>query len=151
MKNIKKNGQAALEFLMTYGWAIVMVSGLVAGLVYIMPHPNTMTVNKCLFGTGVSCLGVQLTEDNLTIIIKNGMGTTIRDIDVTMTSPVFINCTESTNILRADERLVVTCDNTLDAVGGKDTRAKMYFSYRKINEGYTFGSVGDVYVKYTGS
>ncbi|HLD19385.1 MAG TPA: hypothetical protein VJB90_05255 [Candidatus Nanoarchaeia archaeon] len=54
MKNTK--GQAAIEFLMTYGWAIMTVLGVVGVLLYFnFLNPSLLLPDKCELGYRLSC------------------------------------------------------------------------------------------------
>lgn len=54
MKNSKK-GQAAMEYLMTYGWAIMVIVIVLAVLVFYLPR-LIKTPEMCMFeSTGFSC------------------------------------------------------------------------------------------------
>lgn len=73
MKKMKK-GQAAMEYLMTYGWAILIVLAIMAILIY-MVRPQQM--ETCNVAVPLQCEPEHYTVDtsgNLTIRIKN-MGT----------------------------------------------------------------------------
>ena len=52
MKNAKK-GQAALEYLMTYGWAILVIV-IVLGILLLL-FTNMSKVQRCMTPVGFSC------------------------------------------------------------------------------------------------
>ena len=55
MKNMKS--QAALEFLMTYGWAILVVLVAVGALAYFgVLNPDRFLPTKCTLQAGIACL-----------------------------------------------------------------------------------------------
>ena len=57
MKFFKKS-QAAMEFLMTYGWAILVVLAAIAALAYFgVLSPEKFLPEKCLIETGITCIG----------------------------------------------------------------------------------------------
>ncbi len=146
IKKTKSRGQAALEFMMTYGWAMLLLTALVAGLVYVMPHPKTVIANKCLFGSSIPCLGSQLSENNLTIVLRNGLGQSIYNVSANMTMPLDEACTVSNTTIRAEERLVITCnDNNMT----DDSRIRVELRYKKTRDGYDQIIIGELYAKYT--
>jgi hypothetical protein len=68
-------GQAALEFLMTYGWAILVVLIVIGALAYFgVLNPNILVPPKCTLETGLSCKDYRITEDKITLSLENGMG-----------------------------------------------------------------------------
>ncbi|MGV8141154.1 MAG: hypothetical protein ACP5NW_01790 [Candidatus Woesearchaeota archaeon] len=74
MKNFR--GQAALEFMMTYGWAILVVLAAIGALSYFgILSPSRFTPDTCLASSGFACPGKPiLGTTNLTFSIVNGMG-----------------------------------------------------------------------------
>lgn len=77
-----KKGQAALEFLMTYGWAILVVLVVIGALAYFgVLNPNILVPEKCTLATGISCDDYTMSAtDDLMFRFGNGMG---RDVIVT--------------------------------------------------------------------
>ncbi len=52
----KKRGQAALEFLMTYGWAFLVIMIMVGALAYFgVLDPTRFLPDRCSFGTPLLC------------------------------------------------------------------------------------------------
>ena len=85
---MKKRGQAAIEFLMTYGWAILVVLVVIGALAYFgILNPQQFLPQKCQFSTGFYC------QDNIikstgggTIRVNNGLGNDIRVYHLNFTS-----------------------------------------------------------------
>ncbi len=78
----KKRGQAALEFLMTYAWAILVVIIIIGALAYFgVLSPDTLVPDKCTFSTGLACKDFSYTytasNANITLLLTNGLGKTI--------------------------------------------------------------------------
>jgi len=147
----KNRAQAALEFMMTYGWALLLLTALVGGLVYIMPHPRSLVPNKCIFGSGIPCLGTQLSSNNLTIILRNGLGQSIYNITANASAENQADCIVSNSTARAEERITLTCPNVV--AGGlnvtEDTKIQVQLIYKKVSSGYDQLVIGDIYAKYT--
>jgi hypothetical protein len=79
-----KKAQAAMEFLMTYGWAILVVLVVIGALAYFgVLNPQQFLPKKCQFGTGIVCVDHIITEAAAgdQILLNNGMGTDIQ-VDV---------------------------------------------------------------------
>jgi len=72
MKN--NQGQAAMEFLMTYGWAILVVIAAIAALSYFgVLNTNQFTSHKCILETsGIACVDSKVNEDSVSLILRNG-------------------------------------------------------------------------------
>src|SRR3989338_11413651 len=73
----KKRGQAALEFLMTYGWAFLVVLVVLGTLTYFgILNPSFLLPEKCQLQLGLYCRDHRIDADNRAISLKleNGMG-----------------------------------------------------------------------------
>ncbi len=73
-------GQAAVEYLMTYGWAILILV-TVLGILYSVGilNPQSYTQEECLFQPSLKCESLSLnTNGEVGITLRNGMGFPIR-------------------------------------------------------------------------
>jgi hypothetical protein len=145
-----RKGQFAIEFMSTYGWALLILMAALGALVYFMPNFRAITSEKCTFGPGVACLGTQLTEENLTIALRNSMGQTIYNVSVNTTLPIVMRCDIINTTIRADQRFLVSCDN--QGAGNleitTDSRIALQLNYKKTRDGYDQVIKGDLYAKY---
>ena len=74
----KGRSQAAMEFLMTYGWAILVVLAAIAALAYFgVLSPEKFLPEKCILQPGMACVSHRVDSDKVTLIISNGLGRTI--------------------------------------------------------------------------
>mgnify|MGYP001558010057 CR=1 FL=1 len=75
---LNKKSQAAMEFLMTYGWAILVVLAAIAALAYFgVLSPEKFLPEKCLIETGFTCISSKVEAAQSTIVFQNGYGRTI--------------------------------------------------------------------------
>jgi hypothetical protein len=80
---MNKKGQAALEFMMTYGWAILVVLAAIGALSYFgVLNPTKLTPDTCLASSGMGCAGKPMisydgTDSILVFTVVNGMGITV--------------------------------------------------------------------------
>jgi hypothetical protein len=80
----RKKSQAAMEFLMTYGWAILVVIVVIAALAYfgVLDPSKFLMPSQCQLPAGLSCLDhrvyVQGVTNKLELNIKNNLGTAIQ-------------------------------------------------------------------------
>jgi len=76
MKILRNKGQAALEFMMTYGWAILVVLAAIGALSYFgILNPSKFTPDTCLASSGFACPGKPIVNDtSVTFSIVNGLG-----------------------------------------------------------------------------
>jgi hypothetical protein len=76
-----RKGQTAMEYLMTYGWAILIIMVVLAVLFYLgILNPGRLTPSQCTFSAGISCTTYKLktTSSNLTLQIGQGIGKTMK-------------------------------------------------------------------------
>ena len=85
---MNKKAQGALEFLMTYGWAFLVILVMIGALAYFgVLSPTRFLPEKCMFASGMNCVGYKIDSslDEIKLKLENGMGQTINiqtiDID----------------------------------------------------------------------
>src|SRR3989338_5732435 len=73
-----------MEFLMTYGWAILVVLVVIGALSYFgVLSPATLLPEKCTFPVQINCVDHQVQDASLTLIMLNGA---VRDMQVSLIS-----------------------------------------------------------------
>ncbi len=73
-----KKSQAAMEFLMTYGWAILVVLAAIAALAYFgVLSPEKFLPEKCLVETGFTCISSKVESSQSTIVLQNSYGRSV--------------------------------------------------------------------------
>ena len=83
-----KKAQAAMEFLMTYGWAILVVLAAIGALAYFgVLSPDKFMPSKCLVTGGFSCVEYKITTTEVRFYLQNNLGA---DANVT-----FVNVTNA--------------------------------------------------------
>ena len=79
---MQKRGQAAMEFLMTYGWALLVVLIAIGALAFFgVLNPSRFLPQSCVLGPGLACEDFKVTVNDRSIYmnVRNGLG---RDLDV---------------------------------------------------------------------
>jgi hypothetical protein len=74
---MNRKGQSALEFLMTYGWAILVVLAAIGALAYFgVLNPSNFLPDQCTASTGFGCVGKPVidTTGNILFVMTNGQG-----------------------------------------------------------------------------
>ncbi len=71
-----RKAQAAMEFLMTYGWAILVVLVAIGALAYFgVLNPSKFLPSSCVITPGISCDDHRVRSDgSATIVLRNGVG-----------------------------------------------------------------------------
>ena len=82
-----KKSQVALEFLMTYGWAILVVLVAIGALAYFgVLSPDKFLPSKCILQTGITCLDHKATSANVQVVMQNSLGYDVDTISVVSAS-----------------------------------------------------------------
>ncbi|MBI3027534.1 hypothetical protein HYY70_05475 [Candidatus Woesearchaeota archaeon] len=85
--------QAAMEFLMTYGWAILVVLAAIAALAYFgVLSPAKFLPEKCILEPGFLCEGHKVETSKITLVLANtveGKTVTVNSITVGSCSSAF--------------------------------------------------------------
>jgi hypothetical protein len=76
-----------MEFLMTYGWAILVVLAAIAALAYFgVLSPDKFVPDKCVVqGGGLSCDEFNAIDDTITVVVSNNGGKNYENVTVTFT------------------------------------------------------------------
>lgn len=135
-KDLKKRGQAALEFLTTYGWAFMVILVMIGALAYFgVLNPDRFLPERCSIGPEFSCDehilsagGYNRSSGEMRVVLSNQVGDDITNATVEEVSwdgesgydgsaECTFNRTNgtpidwSTDIIRAGEQLELRCNN----------------------------------------
>ena len=93
---MKKRGQAAMEFLMTYGWALLIVLVAIGALAYLgVLNPARFVPPKCDLSPGIACTTFKAdfsgdafgsTGEYIAVRMQNGLGETLSSVTLTLSS-----------------------------------------------------------------
>ncbi len=150
-----KRGQAAMEFLLTYGWAILVALLVIGALAYFgVLNPQRLLPTKCEFSGQVKCLDKQLVKstDQFRIRLLNGVGNPIQ-----VTAAKF-NSSQLTGIGTCDatglpldigpsgEETITFTGCTVPGNVGQGTRMRgaVYLSYTDKSTSFPHVDVGSV-------
>lgn len=80
---MKKRGQVALEFLMTYGWAIFAMLAVIAALAFFgVFNVDQFIVERCQFSTGIICVDSVIAPSGVTVAIQNAMSVDVEQVSL---------------------------------------------------------------------
>ena len=78
-----KKGQAALEYMMTYGWVILLFLIAIAALAYFgVLNPSRFLPNHCTLAPGFSCDDFKVTSSTIELVLRNGVGEILTTIEI---------------------------------------------------------------------
>ncbi|MEK6934652.1 MAG: hypothetical protein AABW46_02130 [Nanoarchaeota archaeon] len=83
-----RRGQAAMEFLMTYGWAILVVLIAIGALAYFgVLNPSRFLPSSCTLMPGLSCEAFKVDATaaggHIRVDIQNGIGQDLTAVSIT--------------------------------------------------------------------
>jgi len=166
--NNSKKGQAALEFLTTYGWAFIVILVMIGALSYFgVLNPKGLLPEKCLFEQPFNC--VDYTADltagspgslSLSFYLRNNLGTSLKMkvADMNVTSPNYngtaptctVDGVSSEKSLGANEEVEVVCKfNSIEDFPSSEGDKVRFFvksTYKESNGKYYHPFTGELFV-----
>ena len=110
-----KRVQAALEFILSYGWAIIAVLAAIAALAYFgILDPGKFIPEKCVLPAGMSCLDYRVESYRVILVLQNAQGDAITVDEVGVSSNGQKCQFNETTIINNNEKAIFTieqCDN----------------------------------------
>ena len=136
-------GQAALEFLTTYGWAFMVILVAIGALSYLgVTNPDRFIPERCISSQGISCTDHQVTSEQARIFVSNDLGVMIHlegtSFNLTSTSTgeiVSEGCIAADGLsIPPNGRKEITCDVSSSSLTS-GTRERLEFSGEYRREG----------------
>ncbi len=147
MIKMSKKSQAALEFIMTYGWAILVVLVAIGALSYFgVLNPGRYLPAKCTLQPGIACTDSKVTNGGaggvgqMTIRITNSIGSDISGITV-KTSNCGTDSSTPSLVNGASATYTITCAATLST---SKYSGQLNVSYVINDTGISHNNVGDL-------
>ena len=145
---MEKKGQAAMEFLMTYGWAIlaaVIAIGVLAYFGVFSPGKYTTgatVVNPPFYADG----GIATASSGVSLELRNNGGEDL-DVQSVTVSGCGTNSNPITIVAGENEVIVVTCNPVLNE--GDNIKEDVTITYRKAGSALDLTSTGTISSKVT--
>ncbi len=135
---LRRHGQVAIEYLMTYGWALIALA-IVLGALYMafFPNPQELVPEACSFTDDFTCLDAMVTRNGLlNMSLRNLVGTRVNVTNVICDyggeSYTTIN---NINNIGSGEQFYAFC-GTGEMMEDKLVRLRVHVDY--IPEGFLF-------------
>ena len=72
-----------MEFLMTYGWAILVVLVAIGALAYFgVLSPEKFLPSTCVLPSGIACIDHKAEATGVTLVVRNGLGYDLANVTV---------------------------------------------------------------------
>ncbi len=132
----RRRAQAAMEFLMTYGWAILVVLAAIVSLAYFgVLNPAKFFPDSCTMPStsGMACLDFRVDPDSAVLLIMNSGGR-----DVIINNVTVGDCSAFFGIDLPDgSQYVFNLTGCSFGVSGKKISEDVVFSYTDLMSGFT--------------
>ena len=145
-----KRAQAAMEFLMTYGWAILVVLAAIAALAYFgVLSPDRFLPEKCTLPSGVACLDFTGSTTQVSLVIQNSAGFDMHNVTVYVNGTTSsLTCTDAggDSTLTDGERDTFTCTPSPALSSGK-FKGTLSIDYTNAQTTMTHTKSGELILK----
>jgi hypothetical protein len=142
---MKKKGQAAMEFLMTYGWAI-LAAIIVIGVIAIYFRPSTLTTEQVIVTAPFYGVGAAVGSTTVDVEIRNNGGETL-DLETTPATLSVGTCTgvtASVDPMTAGSTSVLAFTGCTLGSAGDSINADISISYKRPSSSLVLTSTGTV-------
>ena len=143
---INRKSQAALEFIMTYGWAILVVLVAIGALAYFgVLSPDKFLPSRCTLQSGIACLDFTVVSTgastgDITVVLQNSVG-----FDLTGVSIDIQTCpTASAPISLSNGEKAAPVTLTGCTVQGAKYSGYINVTYTTTDSGLTHHNIGDI-------
>ncbi len=148
-----KRAQAALEYIITYGWGFIVILIVLGGLAYMgYLNPSRYVPARCGFGVQLECTdyrieagilnnnGDLVDNGNITIVLRNNLGADINITQITTASGINIKKyqTVATSIIPKGKsnNFTITLIQTADSIAlieGERASVPLIVTFKRSN------------------
>lgn len=151
-------GQAALEFLTTYGWAFLVILVMIGALAYFgVLNPSKMLPDRCMFSTEIQCVESKVVGDQggngvLMFRVRNNLGSmasfSFGATDFTYNSQA-TNCVVTDNgiDIRSGSIIEINCTFSNTFLANEKVKFEVNATYRKSGGTYWNPIKGEIYAQ----
>ena len=143
-----RKSQAAMEFLMTYGWAILVVLAAIAALAYFgVLSPEKFLPEKCILQPGIACVSHKVEPAQVTLVISNGLGRTMIIDSITVGS---CSSTFTEEMLSGTDHTFVIGGSCSNGIAKDKFKGDITMSYTEKDTNLTKTAYGNLNTKIEG-
>ena len=140
---LHKKSQAAMEFLMTYGWAILVVLAAIVALAYFgVMSPSRFLPESCTLPStsGLACLDFTLSPSSASLFLTNGGG---RDLVVNNVTVGSCSAYFGQNFADGSSYLFNLTGCSFGSAGEK-VKKPLVVSYTDVSSGFSKEAAGSI-------
>ncbi|MCF7871767.1 hypothetical protein K9L97_01925 [Candidatus Woesearchaeota archaeon] len=143
-----KRGQAALEFLTTYGWAFMVILVMIGALAYFgVLNPQNLIPDQCAITSGFSCRDTLLNTTTISLLVVNNMGETISitGFDASQSTGTIIDTpTLPTGTVNDGNEFTITAPVTAVLTSGSKEKLGFEITYVKSSGEFPHKATGTI-------
>lgn len=157
----QSKAQSAIEYLTTYGWAVLLILVVIAALFYLgVINPKSVLQSSCFFPADLTCRGYAL-NTSAYVALDFGQATG-HPINITkfkcsaernatptaLSSPITIANGDHRLITNGTQQCYTSTGTVATGTAGNPYKGKFFVEYIELDTGFTHLVVGDVSLKY---
>jgi len=124
-----------MEFLMTYGWVILVILVAISALAYFgVLSPGKNLPETCIFFPGISCDDFKADSNSVTLVITNGGGKDLENVVFTVmgAGPCEDDSTNPETLSDGETKtFTIICSDNLES--GNSFKREIKMDYKEIN------------------
>ena len=135
-----------MEFLLTYGWAILVVLVAIGALAHFgVLNPKNSLPEFCFFFPGISCTDFKVDTNGVTLVVINGMGKDLAEFSVEISGMDLVCRGDSSPeiILMSGDEATLFIDCRVEAKAGTRFAKDLKISYLEIG-GFLHNRLGEI-------
>lgn len=151
-----RKGQAALEFMSTYGWAVMVVLIAIAALTYFGVFDfEGLVPDQCLLSDGFGCQDHQLSAGSdglldVLFVLENQLP---QSMNISAVNVTCYDCNSGvgssqlcgvSQIIKASSSVEVSCADIGSVVTGKKVTLEISFDYTPVGKRYPKPATGKI-------
>ncbi|MFT4297664.1 MAG: hypothetical protein ACMXX5_00550 [Candidatus Woesearchaeota archaeon] len=129
--------QAAMEFLMTYGWALLVVLIAIAALAFFgLLNPSRFLPERADLGPGLVVQDSYVDEYKVVLLVHNGLGQTLQNFDITVDDCLCAPRTSNSITFTAGSTEIFEIYCTVNSAANSRFRSNLRASYTTRTAGH---------------
>lgn len=140
-----RKAQVALEFMMTYGWALFVVFAAIGTLFYLdLFNFDQFMVERCDISSDIYCVDGTFQNNQIQLVIQNAMVIDIENISVSIPGCADGIADGPEELISGEDALFnLTCSDLYEAY----VKSNIYFNFTNPDSGLLHTKIGKILYK----
>ena len=140
-------GQAALEFIMTYGWALLSLLAVIAVISYFAVRQDDVLPGQCQFSYPFVCVEYKAARSGVISLGLQNAGETVQWVNLTIhcnQDPSEARSFQAVGLILGQQRMNGSLVRLVCPVSGNRFRASAILQYQYADESSTHEATGEL-------